>query len=285
MRRLVLGLGLVALVAAPAAAQPKKPRPPTVQETVLAAFEDGLQHGRNPPRFAFRVGDVAALDPKQEDLELEFEVGFAVHKSTVGLSGDGRSAWVSAHLAWFEPCGDESCPRVPKPDGFYQASMLLEDRGGWKPVAWIVDTPVDARTQARMLKEGAAPNAISGLTRKGAEEAVALFQASIGDPKALAKTVTTRADAALFGSDLKERYIGGKKVAATLTRWNLAFKVRDGIQAGVAGSGNVAWVAANVDATSVKKPGSKPTPYRVFCIYEKGDAGWKLVVMHFSFVG
>lgn len=279
--RTLAACALVALVATPAAADAKKQRTPTVQETVLDGFTGALIEVPGSPKFAFTTGDALA-DPPVDLLRTDFEIGFWITKSTVGLAGDGRTAWVSAHMAWAEPCGDETCPRVPRADGYYQGSMLLEDRGGWKPVAWHVATPIDAKIQAKLLKDGHVPAELAHKVRGGAEDVVALFEGSIGDPKALARTVSTRADVSLFGSDLKERYVGGKKVAATLAKWNLAFKVRDGVQAGVSASGNVAWVAANLDATSAKRPTARPTPYRGLFVYEKSDAGWKLVLAHFS---
>ena len=62
-----------------------------------------------------------------------------------------------------------------------------------------------------------------------------------------------------------------------------AFRIRDGLQAGVSSNGQVAWVAANVDATSLKKKGSKPTPYRALFVYLLEGERWQLVVAHFSF--
>jgi ketosteroid isomerase-like protein len=56
------------------------------------------------------------------------------------------------------------------------------------------------------------------------------------------------------------------------------------VQAGLTSNHAVAWVAANVDAISQKKPTDKPVPYRVLFLYEKAGAGWKLVQAHFSFV-
>ena len=47
-------------------------------------------------------------------------------------------------------------------------------------------------------------------------------------------------------------------------------------------SGTVAWVAANVDAKSLKKPKSKALPFRVFALYEKIGDQWKLVQIQFS---
>jgi len=93
-----------------------------------------------------------------------------------------------------------------------------------------------------------------------------------------------RKDVVLYGSELSERTVGGDNVKAKLAAWKLAFKVRDGIQAGLTASKTVAWVAANVDATSLKNPKDKPTPYRALFLYEKTAGTWQIVHAHFSFV-
>ncbi|CAN5730420.1 hypothetical protein BH11MYX3_BH11MYX3_37720 [soil metagenome] len=85
----------------------------------------------------------------------------------------------------------------------------------------------------------------------------------------------------LLGSELSERFTG-PKVKAQLQSWNLVFKVRDGVRAGLSRSGKVAWVAANVDASQVKRPKAKPIPYRVFAVYELTGTDWKLVQLQFS---
>lgn len=45
----------------------------------------------------------------------------------------------------------------------------------------------------------------------------------------------------------------------------------------------IAYVAANVDATNLKRPKDKPVPYRLLAIYENAG-GWKLVSAHFSYL-
>lgn len=128
----------------------------------------------------------------------------------------------------------------------------------------MVAEPVTARDQAAASKRG-------------------VFEKSLGDPKALAATVSGREEVALFGSAPDERTEGGAKVKAELLGWKLAFKVRDGIQAGLSESKNVGWVAANVDATAIEHTkNAAAQPYRVLVIYEKTGDAWKLVQASFS---
>jgi hypothetical protein len=84
-----------------------------------------------------------------------------------------------------------------------------------------------------------------------------------------------------MGSELAERY-AGPLAKATIAKWGFSFTVRDGTRAGMSKSGAVAWIAANVDAKSLKKPKAKALPFRVFALYEKIADQWKLVQIQFS---
>jgi len=83
----------------------------------------------------------------------------------------------------------------------------------------------------------------------------------------------------LYSSEDGERYVG-PQVKAKLAAWN-AFKLHDGIRAGLDAGGTVAWVAANLDATSAN--GS--VPYRALFVYERTGERWALVQAQFSFGG
>jgi hypothetical protein len=75
-------------------------------------------------------------------------------------------------------------------------------------------------------------------------------------------------------------------VQARLLKWGFALAVRGGIRAGLSAGKTVAWIAANVDATPVKRKTAKPVPYRVLFVYELDTEGaWRLVQAHFSAVG
>jgi hypothetical protein len=125
----------------------------------------------------------------------------------------------------------------------------------------------------------------AALTRKidaAAADAVKRFEATLADPKAFAASISERKDAFMFGSDKRERYLGGDKVRATLAKWALAFTVRDGIVAGTTASKTVAWIAANVDARPAAKPKAATTAYRMTAIYELHGKSWDVVALQFS---
>jgi hypothetical protein len=198
----------------------------------------------------------------------------------VARSADGSAAWVAADAKGVispHECMPGPCRHKNKAPPLHATGVAEQVGKQWKWVAWHITDPVSAKEQADLIKQNVLPDVLPRAVT-GAEEAVKVFESSIGDPKAFAATVSDRKDVVLYGSEQRERTVGGAKVKARLTTWKLAFKVRDGVQAGLAGK-SVAWVAANVDATG---PKTKATPYRVLALYEKSGTAWKLVQAHFS---
>jgi hypothetical protein len=205
-------------------------------------------------------------------------------KRIYAVAADKKSAWVAADLAQWGYCGDCGMRSNDKVDAWAHGTMLVELGPTWRPLAWHEGYTVTDAAQAKALKQGVALPELPPQDAGDEEPVVELFMATLGDPAAMAKTVSDRKDVVLYGSNLPERYVGGAAVRAQLTKWGLAFKLRDGVHAGLTSSKTVAWVAANLDATIAKKPKSKPSPYRALFIYEKQGDAWRLVQAHFSFV-
>jgi len=241
--------------------------------------------GEDPgPRFAFTdklTFDAAkTVADARSGLGTEEWVAALAVNSTAGP--DKATHWVAADLIPFEiGCGAAPCPPEPPPGPAEWHATALFD--GERVVVWHIARVVDAKAQKVALEKGTVPPAIKKKI-DGAEELVKVFEASIGDPKALAATVSDRKDVVLYGNEAKERTVGGAKVKAKLLAWKLGFAVRDGIQAGLTSSKAIGWVVANVDAKSAKKPKDKPVPYRLLFLYEKKGTAWKLVSANFSFV-
>ncbi len=240
---------------------------------------------KDQPRFAFSNDDAypVGADPFGNQPSFGGSV-VELDKSVVAVSADGKTAWIAANakgvLQSYDcapgPCGKNTDPPL-------HLTAVVEKTGTqWSWVAWHVANPTTAKEQAYLIKQGTLPDVLPKAIA-GAEDVVKVFEASLGDPKAFAATVSDRADVVLYGSELAERTVGGAKVKSKLAAWKLAFKVRDGLQAGLSTSKTVAWVAANVDATSIKKPTNPAEPYRVLAVYEKAGSVWKLVQAHFSF--
>lgn len=235
------------------------------------------------PRFAFSNDRpfVATRDDGTQPNFMGSEV--ELDKTVVGVAADGKTAWIATNAKGVlvrgdcapEPCGKNTDPPL-------HVTALLEKTGkDWQWLAWHIASPVNAKEQAALRKQGTLPDVLPREVT-GADDVVKVFEGALGDPRAFAATVSDRSDVVLYGSELAERTVGGAQVKTKLARWKLAFKVRDGIQAGLSTSKTVAWVAANVDATSTKKPKAPASPYRVLAIYEKTGSTWKLVQAQFS---
>ncbi len=227
-----------------------------------------------PPRVLITTTAIK-IDPKHD--ELPGGGMTSVQRPVVAISTDGKSAWFAAEIAPMAICGEGDCSKVhSNPDGHVTALF-----DGGQPVVLHTGNLIKDKELAKAVAEGSRPTPIAR-SISGAEEAVKQFEATMGDPEALAKTVSNRADVVLFGNDLGDRVVGGASVRSTLQKWKLGLKLRDGILAGVTSSKAVAWVVANVDARGPKKT-DVATPYRLQLIYEKTGTSWQLVQLHFSF--
>ncbi|HEY4055502.1 MAG TPA: hypothetical protein VGM39_02800 [Kofleriaceae bacterium] len=255
------------VVSASAAADTKKQSP---TEVLVAAIDDEMNWGSHPiATFAFDDDKASPLD--NPDASMLGMGDVELQNPVVGFAADGTEAFVAGDIRQFGDCGGgSSCGKTL---GWLHGAFLVEKGdSGWSPTVWhISQLGKPAETQTPLARKVT-----------DAEDAAKLFEATIADPKAFAKTVSDRKDAVLLGSDKGERFVGGAKVRAKLAAWNLSLQTRGGVQAGVSQNKTFAWVAANVDARSISKPKAPVTAYRVLAIYEKVDATWKLVSLSFS---
>ena len=273
---------LVASIASTAAADPKQ----ILESQLTNLCGDAQFNGEKPPKFAAK-GDDVFIAPKDfgDGRPGPNELGCFDQKVLGAEAADKKSAWIAGDIGAQEiGCGAAPCPPPPPQIPEFHGTVLVERDGkAFRYVAWMFGTPISDKDQAAAVKKGVTLEPIERGIGAGAEDAVKVFEGTLGDPKLLAASVSKRKDVVLYGSELRERTVGGDKVAAKLAAWKLSFKVRDGIQAGVTASKTVAWIAANVDATSQKKPKDKPTPYRVLFLYEKTGTAWQLVHAQFAF--
>lgn len=274
---------LVLLLCAPGAALAgPSPADPAFALMEQVATDGTASEGATPMVFQFDPAGTFR-SPGSYD-EPDGATGYVdARKRVVAISLDKTAAWIAADLAEFGYCGD--CGMAKRPvDAWQHGTMLIELGEPWTPVAAHLAYAVDGKRQAAAIKAGATLPALPPRDNQDADDVARQFMASIADPALFAATVSDRKDVVLYGSALPERYVGGAKVRAQLKKWNLAFTVRDGVHAGLTRSKTVAWVAANVDAISGKKPAGKASPYRVLAIYERTRGEWKLVQVHFAFI-
>lgn len=200
-------------------------------------------------------------------------------KTVVGIV-EPDTAFVTAYLGEYSNCPNTGCPKGA-PESWLRATAVFEKVTGiWQPLAWSITSPIPGDSQIAAMADGIFPDAIPRNVT-GADAVAMLFETTIANAKTFAATVSKRPETVMLGSEIGERFTG-PLVAKQITAWNLVFKVRDGLRAGVSKSGKVAWVAANVDAGQVKRPKAKPIPYRLFAIYELDGKDWKLVQLQFT---
>ena len=233
------------------------------------------------PKFAFTGNLTLDPPPSLEVARMGFpDTALADPKKTQVAMPTPDTAWISAYVGEYSQCGKNGCAKST-PDSTVRALALFEKAAdGWQPVAWSITPSIHVKAQADAIDEAVFPDAITSKS-EGADAVVTLFTTSLVDPKGFAATFANRKDVALTGSELGERYVG-PQAKATIARWGFGYTVRDGTRAGVTKSGTVAWIAANVDARSLKKPNAKALPFRVFALYEKIGERWKLVQIQFS---
>src|SRR5262249_21206221 len=233
------------------------------------------------PKFAF-TGNLSLEQPANwGEATMGFpETAVADAGKTLVVQPDENTAVIATHLGEYASCGKAACAKQA-PDSTLRATAVLEKvNGNWQPIAWAITPAIVSAAQQDAIDQGIMPDKIARNTA-GADEVAKQFETTAGDPKAFAASFSDRKEVVMFGSELPERYVGGK-AKAQITSWNFAFKLRDGLRAGVSKSGNLAGVAAKVDAMSVKNAKAKPIRFRVFAVYEKTAAGWKIVEMQFS---
>ena len=275
--RLVLCVGVV--LALPGVARAGDPAEITARLETLTS--KSARAKSDLPKLAFTHNLTVDAPASIEEAVFGFPAYSHVNRSktVVGFAGED-TAFISADVAELSQCPTSGCARGI-PDSWLRATAVFEKLGGiWQPLAWAITPPIPGSDQIQAMGDGVVPDKLARNVA-GAEAPAMLFETTIGDPKLFAATVSKRAETAMYGSEMGERYTGAQ-VARQLQSWNLIFKVRDGVRAGVSKSGKVAWVAANVDALQNKRPKAKSIPYRMFAIYELVGKDWKLVHLQFS---
>lgn len=233
--------------------------------------------GRQPPRLVLTDG--IELAPKSfESIMGPWGHHANTDASTTGLSADGKVAWFAADATFWDLCGMQECQHDPPVATAHCTAVYEDSPNGWQPLVVSFARVLSAKEEAAAKKQP--PPAIARKVDRGAEDVAKQFEADLATAATLAKAVSERADVVLYGSALKERFVGGAKVRAQLLKWKLGFKIRDGVLAGLTSNKAVAWMVANVDAA---KPGDKSsTGYRLFAVYEKAASGWRAVQLTFS---
>jgi hypothetical protein len=260
-------LMMVALLAGNAGANPGAD---LLGKYTSMGFEPG---DLKPPRFVLDEKNRAS--PTWPDVQMSiYGPGIDDKDQLAATTADKSATWVAVNLTWMRSCGGPASGPCGVVDARGHALALFDK--DQRPIAWEIVSILPAKQAAKVKSLPAMPDAIDA----DAASVAKLIQGALPDPAALAKLISERKDAIMFGSDAGERFVGGAAIAKTLASWKLGFTVHDGTQAALSPSKTAAVVAMNVDA---KRAGSKQaTPYRLFVILEKVDATWKIVALSFD---
>lgn len=279
----LFGMALIPALASPGFGD-DKPAPSPIGELTTrleAITSKSTKPQLDAPKFALSDNVTFEQPANSAEVLAGFpDISVADTAKTIVGTTDADTAWITTHLGEHSACGKAGCAKEA-PDQWLRATALFErSNGTWQPTAWAITPPIPSTSQQDAQDAHVVPDKL-GRNTTGADDAVKVFEGSIGDPKKFAATFSDRKEVVMFGSELPERYVG-KAAKAQIAGWGFAFAVRDGVRAGLSKSGNLAWVAANVDARPAKQPKAAALSFRCFALYEKTGADWKLVSLQFS---
>jgi hypothetical protein len=258
------------VIASPAVADKKSL---ALTEALDAVFGHRTE-GSKLPAIALLDSRTELDRTEPEPLIPSMEVSYEPLKAVIAFSADGSAGWIGCGLPNAVICGMGDCEKVRR-------DMRRADERK-PPYHFTALVDGDQPIFVHFGPSGTGSGHGEPMTAKiddAAKDAVKLFESTIADPKAFAATMSARKDALLLGTEANERFVGAE-ARATLIKWGLAFKTVGGIRAGTTKSKTIAWVIADVDATS--KTAKQTTPYRVSVIYEKTGNDWKIVQLHFT---
>jgi uncharacterized protein (TIGR02246 family) len=191
-----------------------------------------------------------------------------------GVSGDGRTAWVSAQLD------------VRVSDGATEATLdfrvtevlVLDEDGRWRVRTSFWSHPVAPEDAVEGDWDAMVP--IPDIVDAGGDELANEIAAELHDPRRLASVVAH--DAVVIGPGPDELVVG---VDAAVWAERLPFTFsREGKNRVVLAPGaQVGWTVTNVDA--IHRDGGRDVtiPMRALLVYERRGGAWWLVQAHLSY--
>ncbi|MFT3696847.1 MAG: nuclear transport factor 2 family protein [Kofleriaceae bacterium] len=198
-----------------------------------------------------------------------------LHVQTGTATNDKDVGWIAADSGLVIVCGMEGCDKI-----YRDAAREAEKKPPYHHTA-LVDHGTVLFIHSGATGKGVGFGAdMDEAIDDGAKRAVSQFTQTIGTSESFASTVSTRKDVVMYGTEPNERFVGGAAVKAALKKWNLSLTVHGKLRAGVTKDKHVAWIAADVNARSVK--GDTVNPYRLTVVYEADGATWSIVQIHFS---
>ncbi len=170
-------------------------------------------------------------------------------------------------------------------DGLATLAVLQNDDDIWLvTAAGLARTPMMKVVRAELKKVAVVPPgaAAPGKQDERAKGAVEKFQKGLLDQNVWGDDLSSRTEAIVVGPAMGD-VTRGKKDIKKLFKKRIAANTREAISgeltAAATPDGELAWVTAPV--TQVVDD-EEPLPLRVFAVFEKDGAGWKMIALHES---
>jgi ketosteroid isomerase-like protein len=214
----------------------------------------GIVHSRRTPEFLAELHK--AIDPM---VKRGVKMEVASTNLAIGISPDGRGAWVSDELDFKVTMGEHTMDMRQR----FTEVLGLKD-GKW----WVLADHMSAAGRGA----GSQPEEVPDGVGPGADAVVKQLDAMLADPATLLHAISTQANG-LFDPE------GRLDVQAVLSRPLPPVKRAGGVRAGLVAGGQVAWAACNLQVGGPDHP-----PIRVLIVLLQEQGAWHVVQMHLSIV-
>jgi ketosteroid isomerase-like protein len=189
---------------------------------------------------------------------------------SVVVSEGGRSAWAFDVLS-FEGQVIEA------------TAVLANAQDLWSVTAAVVAVaPTAKQVKAESARDAVVPpgGAAGSKVDAAAEPVIEEFKKGLVDQDAWGADLVSRSDAIVVGPAAGQ-VARGKKAIQQLWKARIKANLREAtsgdLTAAVTADGQLAWLSVPVTRVA---DGEDPLPLRVFAIYEKEGAAWKLIALH-----
>ena len=299
MRRALTMLALVALLAACGGKQPTEPRKqitgPPVDERVAEKDAKGtvdeiygaISRGKPDNLFSVLDDGLIVFGPRKRDALATRTDALVALAALVDSNAKSHAEVRSSSLSVVASPGGHSAWAFDVVNvGGTQLAMTAilsnEDEFFRVTTVALAQTPSMREIRAELGKVAVVPPGAAGpaTIAPSAKGAVERFQKGLLDQQLWGDDLASRSDAIVIGPASGE-VTRGKKDIKKLWKKRIDAEVRAAISGEITAQttvdGQLAWVTAPV--TRVEKD-EEPLPLRVFAVFEKHGADWKLVALH-----
>jgi len=203
----------------------------------------------------------------------------------VGVAPGRRAAWAAEELVYDIQVGDKSI-HFP-----FRVTAVVDQRGrNFVIVAehWSVGLPNDQAFKLAANGKLPALAPIQDAVPPNAGDLAAVIDGHLlGDAAARAASISDHSDVFGFGSAPEEKIRGSKAMRQALgqedSKWAPKISRKGGIHVGLAGAGEVAWAAFNMEFSAKPPDGERVSEnFRVLGVLLNEDGNWKIVQWHAS---